>query len=784
MRLQESKFLILVLFFLCSLQLLSQTQPKTYQIAGISVEGTHFADEQTILTYSGLRIGDQITIPNDSKIQTALKSLWQRKMFSSVEIKVDRITAIGMFLTIKVSEYPRLNQLIIHDAEEISTDKILKTLQKMRGDIVSPYEVYRMKKRIQKLYSEEGMQFAQVESTIKETDTANYVDVYLKIIEGAEFKVESIDFEGNNYFSDGDLRSSFDETNERKWWKFWKSSKFDPAKYKTDKDLLVKYMKQNGFIDGYIERDTVIFDYERGVVHITVWVNEGSKYYIRNIEFVGNTIYPSAMLLRRLDFKPGDLYDMDKFKLNLLGNPESTDALSAYLDNGYLYAAMKAEEKKVPPDSIDIIIRVTEGNRTTINRVDIVGNTKTKDKVIRRELYTQPGDFFNKAAIIRSIRGLGVLNYFAQEGLKPDVKPVDNNKVDVIYHVQERSTDQVNLSIGYAGSYGLTGAIGLVFNNFSISEPWRGGAGQVFSFNWEFGQANRIQNISLGFTEPWLFDEPTTVGFSLFDSRINYNYNLRRTGLSINLGRRFRWPDDYFRGDWNLTIQRNDVGTNSSYYYNEGISTEISIGQTFSRVSVDNLFFPTTGSKFTLSTQFAMGSIGLGTTDYLKNSLKFEISHPLASVEGNPRLVLFLSTNLGYITGLKSDTTISPIELYYMGGNGLSGYGVTPLRGYDDGAVGPSGGGKVLARHIAELRFALSLDPMPIYLYTFAEAGNVWSTLNKTDPFNLKRTAGFGLQLMMNPIGLIGFSYGYGFDNDDATGKRSGWKFLFHLGMQ
>ncbi len=487
----------------------------------------------------------------------------------------------------------------------------------------------------------------------------------------------------------------------------------------------------------------------------------------------------------RLEFESGDVYDDEKFSLNLQGNQESTDALSLYMDNGYLQARMEPKIKKISADSIDIEISVYEGDRYKIGRVEIAGNDKTKDKVIRRELFTRPGEFFDRSAIIRSIRALGMMNYFNPEALKPDVKPseIDATSVDIIYKVEERSTDTFNASLGFAGSFGLTLSAGITLNNFSITEPLFGGAGQVFNLNAEIGQITRYRNLSLGFTEPWLFDEPTTVGFNIYDSQLRYNYDIRRTGIAVNFGRRFKWPDDYFRGDWSARVQLNDIGTESSYYYRPGKYSEVSISQRISRISLNNLFFPTVGSRFSFSTDFAMGALGIGSTDYLKNELSYETFLPLVSVAGLDRVVLYVSSKLGYVAGIKSDTTLSPIELYLMGGNGLSGFGVTPLRGYDDNTIGPTTGSKVLAKHTAELRFALSLNPMPIYFYGFAEAGNVWQSLRKTDPFDLKRAAGVGIQMLINPIGIFGFSYGYGFDPITGGEQPSGWRFLFHLGQ-
>jgi len=782
---KQALFPFLILFAILFCFPLYSQQQKKYIIADITVEGAVFADPLTIISISGLNKGESISYPFDQKLQKAIKNLWNRKQFSDVQIIADKISGELIFLVIKVKEFSRIAEIVIKNNKAISKEDLMKVINKNRGDIISPYEVYQIQQRIKRKYKDEGLPFARVETELVQSETPNYYRLDIIIDEGVKYKVNSITFFGNKYFDNDDLKGAFEETKTKHWWQFWRSAKFEPSNYEKDKELLVNFCRNNGFIDFEILGDTVIYNDKDGTVDIQIYVNEGKKYYVRNIYFLGNTVFPSEILLRRLDFTKGEVYNQEKFQQNLNGNKENTDAMSLYFDSGYLFARNEIQEVRIEPDSIDFYIRIYEGNRVTIRMVDIVGNTKTKDKVIRRELYTYPGDYFNRTAIINSIKALGRLNYFNPETLRPDVKMVDNTRVDIVYRVEERSTDTFNASIGFAGSFGLTGAIGFSFNNFSLLEPLKGGAGQLFNFNLEFGQANRYRTISLGFTEPWLFDDPTTLGFNLYDQRIIYSpIDLRRTGFGLNLGRRLRWPDDYFRVDGGFRVQRNNVGTGYSSYYRPGVTTEFAVVGSLSRISLDNLFFPTSGSRFSISTDFALGGLGIGTTDFLKTELKFEINQTVLKINEQPRVVLNVSSNWGYITGLKSDTSINPIELFYMGGTGLSsGFPVTPLRGYPDQSVGPRGGGKVLARHFAELRFAVSLDPMPIYFYGFVESGNVWSDLNKTDPFNLKRSAGVGVQLFLQALGIIGFSYGYGFDKTDDTGQLSGWRFLFHIGQ-
>jgi outer membrane protein insertion porin family len=780
------KVAALVLLWLGAALVVHGQQQQRYPIiAGISVEGlTQGEDMQTVIAYSGLRVGQEAR-PDD--LVMAIRNLWARHTFKDVQIVKERETALGVFLIIRVEPAPRLRKIEIEGNDELSVEELLKIIDRRAGDIIAPYDEYRIRQAVKEAYREEGMLFARVESELIDLDSLNSYDLRLVIDEGAEYSVARIEFDGNVLFSDDDYASAFKETSTKDWYEFWASDDFDMQKYEEDLNHLRTWFLEKGLLDAEILGDTVIFNDEEETVTIRVMVHEGPQVLIRNIDFVGNTVYPDELLLARLNVRKGEVYDGKKISANLTVNETQTDAQSLYSDNGYLTSSLIPDLTRVSEDSVDITVRVTEGSRFSIRKVSIAGNTKTRDRVIRRELFTRPADYFNRSAVIRSLKGLGVLNYFNPEKLQPQVIPVDNTNVDIAYNVEERSTDTFNASIGFAGAFGLTGAIGVTLNNFDIGAPLRGGAGQIMSFQWEFGQASRLQTFQLSFTEPWLFGEPTTVGFNIFDTRQNFNISIRRTGAQANIGRRFRFPDDFFRGDWSISFERIE-STTSSIFYRQGVNTALTLSQTISRTSYDNLIFPTSGSRFALSLRGTTGAIGLGTTDFLKVGFNFDIVNPLLSIDGNPRLVLLMGANMGYVDGIAADTTIPPQELFYMGGNGLGGFSLTPLRGYRDNSIGPLApngqniGGRMMARFLAEVRFALSLNPFPIYLLSFAEAGNVWANIRTVDPFGLNRAAGFGLRLLLNPIGLIGFDVGYGFDPDPFTGQTSGWRFHFQFG--
>jgi outer membrane protein insertion porin family len=459
-----------------------------------------------------------------------------------------------------------------------------------------------------------------------------------------------------------------------------------------------------------------------------------------------------------------------------------------YLDNGYLTFNLQTKETKIGEDSIDVSIRVEERNQFKIGRVDIFGNDKTKEKVIRRELYSIPGDYFNRGLLFRSVQNLANLQYFNVEQLYgPDgitTKLSSDSTVDVGFKVEEKSSDYLNASVGYSGSFGFSGAVGVTLTNFSIAEPFRLGGGQVLSFNWQFGVGSLYRTFTLGFTEPWMFDTPTSVGAELFDTRQQYVYDLRQSGATIRVGRRLKWPDDFFYVQGRFKYQYNNV-IEGQGYYREGKSNQFSVGALISRKNIDNPIFPSTGSSLQLDVELSGGPVLPGNVDYLKIGFTAEWYRRLFN---SNRLALYTVANVGYLDEIVPGTNIQPFEFFYMGGNGLI-IATTSLRGYDDRTVGPKNpstgqviGGRVMAKFGAEFRVAVTLEPIPLYLLMFAEAGNVFENFQKTDIFDLRRSVGFGARLLINPIGLIGFDLGYGFDRKITDGEDPTWLFHFQFG--
>ncbi|OQY78797.1 MAG: hypothetical protein B6D45_01775 [Ignavibacteriales bacterium UTCHB3] len=609
--------LISFLFILFNRSLFAQTDSNYYRVYSVTVEGNVTVDQNSIIETSGLRkiidSGLEIQIPSDATIN-AVKNLWERQIFSDVQLIVDKYYDNGVYLIIKVAEYPRFEQVIIEGNDALSKSDIEEMVPLIRGQVLKPQELTRIKNKISEAYVKDGYFNTKIEYLYYDFLSAdslpgklevtwrnqkNYTDeiktvyedlsglnkniidkikfrkiVKFKIEENSRLSVRQIHFLGNKFYTEDELKSELDELSEKKWWKFWSSARYEPEKMKKDKENLLTFFHKNGFRDAEILSDSLAATDDKGMVDVYFNVLEGEQYKIRNIVWEGNTVYSSEVLNDRLGFKKGDIYDLVTFNQNLKGNEKQNDIASLYLDNGYLTFSINAVEKKVAKDSLDIIITANENNQFRIGQVSIRGNDKTKEKVIRRELYTVPNDYFNKAAMIRSLQQLANLQYFNVEKLYQggvDYNLENDSTVNVAFIVEEKSSDYLNASIGYSGSYGFSGALGITLNNFSIAEPFQLGGGQILSFNWQFGVSNLYRTFSFGFTEPWFLNTPTMIGFEVFSTRQSYIYDLFQAGGSVKMGRRLKWPDDYFYVQGFFRYHNNNV-LNGGGYYAEGES--------------------------------------------------------------------------------------------------------------------------------------------------------------------------------------------------------------------
>ena len=765
-------------------------QITSYTIRDIRVEGAVNTTPSAVIAFSGLRIGDEF-IAGSELFAKAVKSLYQRKVFSNVQILVSDPQGSSVVITINVTELPRVSTITVEGNDELDEDDILEELVVATGDIANPYDFNKAERRIKSKYAEEGYLFSDI--TIEQYPSVEdgRVDIVVVVDEGPEVSIGSVNIVGNSELDDDEVKGAMEEVKEKSWFQFWRSSKLKKDKLSEDEERIVDLYRSKGFIDAEIVDDTIAINPESGKSDITIEVDEGPKLYLRNLRISGNVEYDTAFIRKLIGIEEGKPYDQLTLEENLNGVGEFS-VRSWYLDHGFLTFQSSISEQRVGEDSIDVYARITEGAPAYIRFIDIAGNTKTKDKVIRRELFTIPGERFSRAAVLRSLRNLANLNYFNPEALIPDVRPLpDATKVDIVYEVEERPSDTFNASMGLS-SQGITGSIGLTFTNFSLTEPLLGGAGQILNLNAEFGSF--VQTYSLGLTEPWLFGMPISLGGNIFYQKSDLSLaddseqQLERIGVSLSSAI-LRWPGDYFRLDGALRFSKNNLlggASDAGTAFRSG--TELSLSTTLSRSSIDNAIFPSLGSRFRIPVVFAFG----GDAEYIRPELSFEFFSPIAATSPTHKLVLYLNAETGYLKEISERKEISPSIFYTMGGTTLSGFNTIQLRGYDDRSIGPIAdgfpSGTSYFKSGAELRFPLALNPIPIYLLTFVEAGNVWGNLGDYNPFDLKRSVGFGMRVMMPPIGLLGFDYGFGFDNDTRTssattvGNSAGWHFHFQFG--
>lgn len=766
-RLVKHTLVFLFILSLLSWYQTSYAQDVTVKILGLSVEGHKTADANIIKINSGLTVGKNVT---SDDIQKAIRNLWNLNMFSDIQIIVDRELADGIYLTIKVKEYPRLEKIELEGNKKLKKDDIEKELNFYRGQVLSDRDILKAKRKLQDLYKEKGYLLAEIEPMTFESENEDRKILRFKIEEKNKVQIEEINFFGNDHFKDSKLRKQMKETKEDRW---WRGADFDQEKYDEDKKKIIEFYANNGFRDAEIASDSIYYDENLKDLFIHITLNEGLQYYFGDISWEGHKIFPEEQLASLLDFQKGDVYSLEKVQKAVV------DKLGTlYYNNGYIWVIINPKETPVGRDTVDIHFSVNEGNLAKVNKVHIDGNTKTKEKVIRRELQITPGQTFSKAALERSQREVWVLNYFSD--VKIDYWPIEEDKIDLKFTVEEKSTDLANMSAGWSERDKLIGSVGVAMNNLF-------GRGQQFSFDWNFGRYYR--SFQVGFTEPWMFDTPTLLGVNFYDTKrtgvIYYGYNQRSIGGSFRVGRRLRWPDNFFRGDWIYKIDRSELSDFSDllirYNPNNIVNEDwpliqSSITQIISRNSLNRPEFPTEGSEFTISTEFAGKFLG-GNVAYHKHIIQTGMFTPLFW-----NFVLYSSVSGGFMNGLERNSKIPYLEYFFMGGEGMSRS--IPLRGYEDplSGVTTSEGGRVMFKYSLEFRVPIIPNPT-MFGILFTEAGNTWLRLSDTDPLDLRRSVGVGARIYMPMIGIIGFDYAYGFDRRDAYGRRHGaWQPHFVFG--
>ncbi|MBP3433149.1 MAG: outer membrane protein assembly factor BamA [Alistipes sp.] len=800
--------------------ILTESDNKLYYIRNINLHGVKYLNHDILKSSAGLIEGDSIYLPSKF-ISNAMQRLWAPRYFSNIQIGAT-IEGDSVDLEVFLRERARILNWKFEGVSQ-SKGKDLKdeVLKLRRNTELSDYVIDKNVKLIKEHFAEKGYRTCEVDVRIdNDTTYEQCVNVTFDIDRGPKVRVGVINFEGNESFDDKRLRRTFKKTHQKSWM-FFLNRKLKEEDYEEDKALLLDFYNSRGYRNATILSDSIYF-VDDETLGIDIRLSEGNKYHIRNINWVGNSVYSTEQLEQMFGVQSGDVYDKKSMHKRLgIGreqNPEEMSISSLYQNNGYLMSQIEPAEIVVGPDSLDLEIRIFEGKPFTINDVGISGNMRVDDEVIRRELYVRPGELYNRALLMQTMRTLMGMGHFDEQAIVPDIKPVSDELVDVNWPLQEKASDQFNIAGGW-GSGTFVGSVGITLNNLSLRNfskkgawrPYPSGQNQRLSIS---GQTNGTyyKALSLSFTDPWLGGKrPNSFSVSGYISEQNNAYYVwqnatmyyRSMGLAIGLGKRLQWPDPYFTFYGELGYQRYNLKGWDSFIMSQGISNTLSLKLVLQRSSVDAPFFSRSGSEFTLSVQatppFSLWD-GKNYADknmpeqdryrwieYHKWLLKGRWYFPLSA---NQNLVLMLGAEMGYL-GHYNKNKISPFERFEIGGDGMTGYNIygvdiIALRGYEDGALDPSQYYSVAYnKYTVELRYPVILKPSSsIYVLGFLEGGNGFNSWKEFSPFKIKRSAGIGVRLYLPVVGMLGIDWGYGFDPAFGKTKPSGSQFHFIMGQQ
>ena len=800
--------------------MLTEDDNKLYYIRHINLHGVKYLNHDILKSSAGLEEGDSIYLQSKF-ISNAMMRLWAPRYFSNIQIGAT-IEGDSVDLEVFLRERARILNWKFEGVTN-SKGKDLKdeVLKLKRNTELSDYVIDKNVKLIKQHYAEKGFRTCEVDVRIdNDTTYEQCVNVTFDIDRGPKVRVGQINFEGNEAFDDKRLRRTFKKTHQKSIL-FFQNRKLKEEDYKADKELLLDFYNSRGYRNATVLSDSIYY-IDDETLGIDIRVSEGNQYHIRNINWVGNSVYSTEHLESMFGVQPGDIYDKKSMHKRLgIGreqNPEEMSISSLYQNNGYLMSQIEPAEIVVGPDSLDLEIRIFEGKPFTINDVGISGNMRVDDEVIRRELYVRPGELYNRALLMQTMRTLMGMGHFDEQAIIPDIKPVSDELVDVNWPLQEKASDQFNIAGGW-GSGTFVGSVGITLNNLSLRNffkkgawrPYPSGQNQRLSIS---GQTNGTyyKALSLSFTDPWLGGKrPNSFSVSAYISEQNNAYYVwqsasmyyRSMGIAMGLGKRLQWPDPYFTFYGELGYQRYGLKGWNSFIMSEGNSNTLSLKLILQRSSVDAPFFSRSGSEFTLSVQatppFSLwdgkdySDPNLSDQDryrwieFHKWLLKGRWYFPLTS---NQNLVLMLGAEMGYL-GHYNKNKVSPFERFEIGGDGMTGYNIygvdiISLRGYEDGALDPSQYYSVAYnKYTVELRYPVILKPSSsIYVLGFLEGGNGFNSWKEFSPFKIKRSAGIGVRLYLPIVGMLGIDWGYGFDPPYGSTKRSGSQFHFVMGQQ
>ncbi len=810
---------------------------KEYILGGIVVTGLKKFKEPIVKVFTGLKDGQVLKLPGD-KLTSAIKKLYDSKQFSQVDVYLSKIDGETVYLQFDVIELPRLNKVSITGLSKSKAKELRKETGLKKGAMVTDNLLVTSRNYIKKKYTDKGFLKTKVNFyTVKDTSDINTVNMNIHVDKGSRVKIKSILFTGNKAFSKKKLRGAMKKTKRKAFGRFWKTSKYIQDDYKADLENILEKYSEDGFRDARILSDKLTWN-DDNTINLEIELEEGRQYRFGDILFVGNKAYTDEQLFSFLKIDKGDIYNGKVLKERISGDgsPDSQDIQSLYHNNGYLFSQINAVETKVKSDSITVEVRIREDEQARIKKVTVVGNDKTNDHVIFRELRVKPGDLFSRQNIIRSIREIGQLGFF-DTNVTPDVKPNYQDKTaDIEFAVVEKGGSQIELQGGYGGG-SFIGTLGLSFNNFSIRnifkkeayKPLPMGDGQKLALRLQTSRT--YSTYSFSFSEPWLGGKrPQSLSISVYYSEqfrfnrstreVDKNQRLDIIGASLGLGKRLRWPDDFFQLSQSISYQRINLNNyayqvgSSNVRLNNGTLNNLAYNISLSRNSAGpSLIFPTYGSQFTLSgkatfpyslvngkdytldksqpNSVQQGRLGeiYKWLEYYKISAKGKWYTKLAN-----KLVLMSNFEIGYLGSYNNGIGLTPIERYFVGGDGiaqgqLDGRQTVGLRGYENNKLSSVDGGAIYNKFQLETRYSITDKPSAsIYVLGFLEAGNSYDSFKEFKPFELKRSAGLGIRIFMPAFGLLGIDFAHGFDplpgDTSFNPTKSGWQTHFIIGRQ
>jgi len=798
---------------------------KIYQIEDIKINGLQQFNPETVKAFIGIGKGDIIEVPGEQTAEI-INKLWDLSYFSNVELFVIPTQENKVILEIDVTELPKISEVKINGVSKSKRKEFIKDLGLVKNVVYSENLKARTVETIKNKYVKKGFLNTQVNIRAI-TDSTDYVKLVVNVDKGKRVKIKHINIIGNKEIKASKLKKKLKHTKEKRFYRFWKRSKYIADDFKEDLTNLEKYYKEKGFRNARVLSDSVYFDPDKNL-NIDIKVEEGKKYYFGNIDIVGNSKYSTDLIKRIIGIKKGDVYNgtLINKRIDDPSKPDGENVSNLYQNNGYLFSRVNLVEKGVRQDTIDYEVRIYEGKPAKFNKITVNGNEKTNDFVIYRELRTLPGQTYSKQNIIRTIRELAQMGFFDAEKITPDLKNIDPNggTVDVDWQIEEAGSSQIQLQGGFDGHY-FIGTLGLTLSNFSMRNIFNGeeykplpmGDGQKLSLNLQVSQ--RYETYSLSFSEPWFGGKKpqsfsvstyysTYYGIDYDNSTYNY-YEVDKdkkfiiTGLSVGLSKKLQWPDDYFFLSQSISLNHYDIenyGSISTFGFDNGTSNNFSYNIIFGRNSSGpNPIYPTVGSEFALSLKLTPPYSLFSTLDYATieenpdyldedgnpdydkiNQKKYDyIEYYKVKLNGTwytdlyKKLVLRSKAEFGYLGAYNNDLGVPPFERFFVGGSGLTGGNldsreVIPLRGYTDESLNrmfANEGGTVYNKFSFELRFPITLKPQAsIYLLSFVEGANTYDNIRYFNPFSLKKSAGVGMRIFMSAFGLLGIDFGYGFD--------------------